>query len=134
MDRFCAAIGFALSLVVSFGCSPAPQASGPPVGNVKGIVNVDGKSVPTGEIHFGMAGVPPKVLEIKDGAFTGEAPVGNNKVEVFIYVEGPSSEKYGGARSKKNSIPQKYWGANTTLSAVVTAGGANDFKFDITSK
>jgi hypothetical protein len=124
--------GFVLALVSNLGCSSKP--TGARGTNVKGTVTLDGNSVPTGEIHFGVPGFPPKVLEIKNGAFSGEAPVGDNKVEVFIYVEGPPVEKYGGARSKMNSTPDKYWGANTTLAATVAAGGPNEFKFDLTSK
>jgi len=114
------------------GCNSDERLS--PVAKVKGTVNIDGKPIPTGEIHFGMAGVPPKVLDIKEGAFAGDAPIGNNKVEIFIYVEGPPSEKYAGTRQKQNTTPQKYWGPNTTLSASVRPGDVNDFKFDIMSK
>src|SRR5437867_1346016 len=98
MYRLCL-VCFSLAFVWNFGCAPA-QKSSPPAASVKGIVNLDGKPVPTGEIHFGMTGLPPSVLEIKDGTFSGEVPVGKNQVEVFIYVEGPPSEKRGGARSK----------------------------------
>jgi len=77
------------------------------------------------------------VLEIKDGNFSGEAPVGKNKVGVYIYSEvarpEKEKEKYGGEKSKKNTLPAKYWGADTTLSADVTASGPNEFKFAVTS-
>src|SRR5262249_9055576 len=101
---------------------------------VKGTVNIDSKPLPTGEIHFGMTGVPPRVLQITDGTFGGEAPIGKNQVEVFIYVEGPPSEKYPGERSKKNTAPDRYWWPKTILAAPATASGTNEFKFDITSK
>jgi len=122
-----------LALVWNCGCNSA-QPGATPVAPVKGVINIDGKSIPIGEIHFGMPGVPPRVLEIKDGSFSGEAPVGKNQVEVFIYAEGAPSEKYGGTRIKKNTVPARYWGANTILAATVNAGETNTFQFAITSK
>ncbi len=133
MSRSCLATCVVLALVGHPGCGPAKPTAGA-VANVRGTVSIDGKLVPAGEIHFGMLGVSPKILEIHNGAFAGEAPVGNNQVEVFIYVEGPPVEKYGGARQKQNTTLPKYWGPNTTLSAEVSASGPNEFKFDITSK
>ncbi len=133
MNRFCRVFGFAVVFGWVLGCSSSQPAGGPPVTQVKGTVTMDGKAIPTGEIHFGMPGVPPRVLAIKDGAFAGEAPVGKNQVEVFVYTEGAAVKgKHGGEGSKTNTVPQKYWGANTTLSAPVTAGGTNDFKFALT--
>lgn len=133
MYRLCLALGFGLALVWNFGCTPAPRGAAP-AAHVKGTVHIDGKPVPTGEIHFGMTGVPPRVLKISDGGFSGEAPIGKNQVEVFIYVEEPPSEKYPGTPTKKNTTPDKYWGPNTTLEATVNAKGTNEFKFAITSK
>jgi hypothetical protein len=134
MYRFCLASCFVIALVWSCGCSPAAKQGGAPAATVKGTVTLDKKPVPAGEIHFGPAGAPPTVLEIRDGAFSGEAPVGKNQVEVYIFVEGAPSEKYGGLRTKTNTAPQKYWGPNTTLSATVNTGEANAFKFDLTSR
>jgi hypothetical protein len=133
MYRVCFAICFGLPLVWTFGCTPPPNGPAP-AARVKGTVHIDGKPVPSGKIHFGMIGVPPRVLNIADGTFAGEAPIGRNQVEVFIYAEGPPSEKYPGTPTKKNTTPDKYWGPNTILEATVAAGGTNEFKFDITSK
>jgi len=97
---------------------------------------MDGKPLPTGELHFGIPGVPPGVLNVKDGTFSGSAPVGKNKVELFIYVEGPPrpDKKYGDTPTKTNTAPGKYWGPNTALEATVEAGKPNEFKFEVTSK
>ena len=133
MYRTCLAICCAVALVWGLGCGSAPPGAAP-AAPVKGTVTLDGKALPTGEVHFSMPGVPPKVLEVKDGTFSGEAPVGKNQVEVFVYTEGPASTKYGGVRPKINTTPERYWGPKTELSAPVEAGGTNDFKFDITSK
>jgi hypothetical protein len=126
-------IGCALAIVCNGGCG-SEQKGAAPAAQITGTVTLDGNPVPAGEIHLGMAGVPPRVLQIKDGAFSGEAPIGKNQVEIFIYEEGPPSEKRGGARSKKNIAPEKYWGQETVLEATVEAGGTNEFKFTLTSK
>jgi len=118
---------------MSGGCGSG-QNGLPPVAAVKGTIQLDGQPVPTGELHFGMAGVPPQVLQITNGTFSGEAPVGKNKVEVFIYQEGPPSGKYGGAASKVNVAPPKYWGPTSMLEATVNASGTNEVKFEMTSK
>jgi hypothetical protein len=81
-----------------------------------------------------MPGVPPRIVQISNGTFSGEAPIGKNQVEVFVYVEGPPTDKYPGVPTKKNTTPAKYWGPNTTLDATVAAGAANEFKFDLKSK
>jgi hypothetical protein len=134
MRFLCLAIGIALAVAGPGGCGTSPSPGLPPTAKVKGTVSLDGKSVPTGAIQFGQPGVPSQGLEIKNGAFAGEVPVGKAQVEVFIYAEGPASEKYGGAKSKTNIAPQKYWGTNTTLSADIKPGDANEFKFDLTAK
>lgn len=130
----CLAVSVALAVAGLGGCGASPSPGLPPTAKVKGTVKLDGKPVPAGDIHFGQPGVPSHGLEIKDGAFSGEVPVGKAQVEVFIYAEGPATEKYGGAKSRTNVAPQKYWGTNTTLSADVKPGDANEFKFDLTAK
>ena len=133
MTRICPAICFGLAVVWTVGCSPPPKGAAP-AASVKGTVFLDAKPIPAGEIHFGMTGYPPSVLQITNGDYAGEAPIGKNQVEVFIYVEGPASEKYGGARPKTNTAPEKYWGPSTTLDALVKAGETNEFKFNLTSR
>jgi len=133
MSRFLFGIVLCCAAIVSTGCG-SEQNGLPPVAPVKGTIQLDGQPVPKGELHFGMSGVPPQVLPITNGAFEGKAPVGKNKVEFFIYQEGPPSGKYGGAASKVNVAPAKYWGPNSTLEATINASGANDLKFDVTSK
>jgi len=133
MDRSCLAPWLVLALAWGPGCSPAVNPP-PPSARVKGTIELDGKPVPTGELHFGRPGVPPGVVAVTDGTFSGDAPVGKNKVEFYHYVDGPSSAKYGGVATKTNSAPGKYWGPNTVLEATVEAGGDNDFKFTLSSK
>jgi hypothetical protein len=132
MNRLGLAVCLGLAIVLNSGCGPKgpPQA---PVAKVKGTVNIDGKPIPTGEIHFGMLGVPPKVSKITEGKYEGEAPVGDNKVEVFIYKEEPNP-RYPDNPFKINTVPDKYSGPKTTLKASVQVGETNEFPFEITSK
>ena len=134
MNRLGLAICFALALVWTFGCSGRPGP--PPTADVKGTINMDGKPLPTGELHFSVHGSPPSVLKVKDGTFAGQAPVGQNKVELFIFVDAPPNPKYkgGDAIAKINTAPGKYWGPNTALDAAVSATSANDFKFNVSSR
>lgn len=134
MSRSCLATCSALALVLTFGCAgrtgPAPTA------DVKGTINMDGKPLPAGELHFSIPGYPPSVLKVSDGTFKGQAPIGQNKVELFIYVDDKPNPKYteGGGTGKINTAPGKYWGPNTELDAGVSATATNDFKFDLKSK
>ena len=132
MDRFRIVTVIGLMILGHAGCTsahpPPPEAS-----VVDGTVTLDGKPVPTGEIHFGMLGVPPKVLEISDGYFSGDVPVGDHQVEVYIFVEGPPNPRFPDVPTKTNVAPPKYWGPATMLKGTVKANEANDFKFKMTS-
>lgn len=133
MHRLRLAICIGLTIIGMSGCTPAPEPPDPTT-PVKGTISLDGKPVPTGEIHFGALGVPPKVLTITDGAFAGDGPVGDNHVEVFIYEEGPPNPRYPDVPTKTNTVPAKYWGPNTVLKATIREDEPNEFRFEMTSK
>ena len=133
MYRCCVAFCFVLAIAWNFGCSPAPKGAAPST-SVKGTVKIDGKPIPTGEIHFGLTGFPGSTMQITDGAYSGQAPVGKNHVEVFIYKDGPPSTTDPTKPSKVVATLPKYWGPTSTLDATVNATGTNEFNFDITSK
>jgi len=122
---------FCFACALSAGCAPPPKGAAP-AAKVKGSVSLDGAALPVGEIHFTIAGYPPRKLTIDKGAFAGEAPIGKNNVEVYVFVEKPSEKP--GQTSKVNTVDEKFWGPNSTLSADVQKGGANEFKFDVASK
>ena len=133
MCRFCLAVCFGMALVGSVGCG-STQKGAAPAADVKGTITLDGVPVPTGEVHFVMAGFPPSVLTITNGTYSGQAPIGQNRVEVFLFVEGPPSEKHAGTLTKRNTSPSQYWGPNTILGATVSEKEPNEFKFELTSK
>jgi hypothetical protein len=135
MLRFCLTGSFVVALLWSCGCASSSDRKGAaPAARVTGTVTMDGKALPAGELHFSVPGYAPRVLEVKEGKYEGEAPLGKNEVQLFIFTEGPPVKRYGGQRIKTNVAPAKYWGPNTTLGATVEAGGANEFKFALASK
>jgi hypothetical protein len=102
---------------------------------VKGTVNLDGKAMPDGEIAFFLPGEVPTSMPIQNGTFSGQAGIGKNRVEVRAYKAGTpvkmGGQDFGG--EKENYIPAQF-NTNSTMEADVTSGGANDFKFDVTSQ
>jgi hypothetical protein len=135
MRRFLLASSLVLVFLGGLGCSSGSDRKGAaPAARVNGEVTMDGKALPNGELHFSVPGYPPRVLEIKEGKFEGEAPVGKNEVQFFIYVEGPPMKRYNNQRPKTNVAPAKYSGPKTVLSATVDANGTKDLKFDLKSK
>lgn len=125
----------ALMSLSAIGCGPsAPPA--PKQGDVKGTVTLDSKPMESGEVSFVIVGQPPSVLPVTNGAFSGKASIGANRVEVYSYRAGGAAVEMGGQKfggDKENFIPAKF-NADSTLKADVAQSGANDFKFDVTSK
>jgi len=111
------------------GCGKGKPAPVP----VKGTVQLNGKPLPKGEIIFSVPGEPVCTFQISDGSFSGDAHPGKNRVEVASYKDGPPlSTDPSGPPTKVNTLPPRY-NIKTTLDADVTEGGANDFKFTLTS-
>lgn len=133
MSRFCLALCIGLSILGNSGCGGGAKAPVvDPVAPVKGTITLDGKPLPTGELHFSTLGVPPSVLQVKDGAFAGNAPIGEDLVEAYIFIEGPVNSKYPEVPTKVNTAPVKYSGPKSLLKATVTKAGPNEFKFAMT--
>jgi len=123
-----------VALLLSAGCDKSGKDK---LVAVSGTVTLDGQPMKDGEISFSTPGEPPQVLPIKDGAFQGEVKGGKRRVEIRAYKEGVAS---GGmykngemAAPKQNYIPDKY-NNSSQLTADVTPGGQNQFKFEITSR
>jgi hypothetical protein len=125
-------IAVALVAVGLAGCTP--KAKPATMTAVKGSVNLDGKPMPDGEITFFLPGQVPTAIPIQNGAYSGQAAVGKNRVEIRAYRAGTAvkmgDQTFGG--DKENYLPAKYNSAST-FNAEVASGGANDFKFDVTS-
>jgi len=124
-------MGFA-ALVVLAGCNSEPK--GPKLTPVKGTVTLDGQPMASGEVIF-VSGGSASTAQVTNGAFTGEAPLGDNVVQIFSYREGAAAVEMGGEKfggGKENFIPPQF-NANSTMKANVEAGKANEFKFEVTS-
>ena len=130
-----ASLGFCVALSFTFaGCGSAP--TGPKLAPVKGNVTLDGKPLESGELTFLVPGNMPSSLTIVNGVFSGEAAVGENRVEVYSYRLGGQvvkmgDENFGG--EKENFIPAKF-NTMSTLKAQVADAGVKDLKFEVKSK
>jgi hypothetical protein len=126
-----AALLFGLSLL---GCSDKPSTY-----PVSGTVMFDGQPVTDGDIVFRDVEdkVGPDAGKIKDGQFTFRAKPGKKKVEIQANrlkklpsgVTGPM----GQTEVPLNYIPARY-NTKTELTADVTADGANQYEFKMTSQ
>jgi len=125
--------GFAAFVCLAFVCSCTPQnAPAPPTAKVSGKVTLDGQPMESGTIRFVVPSQPPKSMEIKSGAFSGEAFTGKNKVEVVKEVDGPPSTTDPKIITKINEVSTRFSGPTSKLSAEVPASGATDLKFEVT--
>jgi len=122
-----------LTLVLSLGCgeSGLPKAV---MVDVKGKVNLDGKSLKEGTISFTTPGFPADTLTITDGAFSGKAGVGEKRrVEIYADKEGPLDKDpmTGEPMKTRVSIVSPMFNTNSTLTATITKDGENTFTFDV---
>lgn len=118
-------------LVVLVGCSSGGPTA-PSLVKVSGTVSLDGKPMPAGEVRFGVMGYPPKVIEIKGGAFAGEAYVGKNQIDVVWEKDGPPNPTDPTSRIKVNTVADRFSGPKSVLNAEITE--AKEFKFAVTSR
>lgn len=98
---------------------------------VKGSVMVKGKALAEGEIYFIVSGYAPNVIPIANGEYAGKAKVGNNRIEIRSWKEGPPlSTDTTKQPTKVNTIPSAY-NDSSKLTAEVQSKGDNDFKFSV---
>jgi hypothetical protein len=130
MFRFFSLLGLCVAVVLVSGCNKTPKDQSVPV---QGQVNLDGKPMSDGDVYFSLQGMPPSVMAVTNGTYSGQARVGQNRVEVRAYKVGPPiSTDPDKKPTKLNYLPPK-WNAKSELTADVKAGAANEFKFDVTS-
>jgi len=123
------------TLVTCLGCTGPKPVEPPKTYDVKGQVKLDGNPMAEGEISFSLTGEVPQLLQVKDGAYSGKAYVGKNRVEIRSYKAAEPVEMDGkivNEGSKENILPAQY-NSSSTLSAEVTAAGPNEFNFEVTS-
>ena len=71
------------------GCTPKNDPA-PPTAPVKGTVTLDGQPMTEGEVRFAVKGYPSRPFEIKNGAFSGDAFIGQNNIEVTLDKDAPN--------------------------------------------
>ena len=97
---------------------------------VKGSVMVNGKALAEGEIYFIVSGYAPNIIPIANGEYAGKAKVGNNRIEIRSWKEGPPlSTDTTKQPTKVNTISNAYNDASK-LTAEVQLKGENNFKFN----
>lgn len=124
----------ALAAVVAVGLAGCGSAAGVPLDEtipVQGKVQLDGQPLAEGEITFSVDGKPPQIAPITDGAYSGQALVGENRVEIAVYKT--ETDAMTGDPMKINTLPARF-NTQSTLKAPVTASGPNQFDFEVQSK
>ena len=123
----------AIAFLIILGCGPREAA---PV-SVRGIVTLDGKPLPEGQISFSTLGQVPTILSIRDGRFDGNVSPGVKRVEVGVYRPATIPKELAGAPAPpeglmENTLPVRYH-AQSTLTATI-GDTPKDLEFSLTSK
>jgi hypothetical protein len=132
MNRFVCVAVLAGVAWCATGCKDS-SATTPSLVPVKGTVTLDGKPMAGGEVRFTAPGQTLRTVEIKDGAFSGQAYPGKNRVDVVWDQDGPPNPMDPSSRIKVNTVAPQFSGPNSKLSADIGSSGAPDLKFEVTS-
>lgn len=104
---------------------------------VRGKVFVDNAPLSDGRVSFvTVAAGLSDVMEIKDGAFSGEAAAGERRVEFSRVINvKPSGPPIAGmpAEVPQESLPAKL-NSESTYTVTVQTSGENNFTFDLKSR
>lgn len=120
------------TLMALFACASGKKPP-PPAQPVKGTVTLDGKRMPDGELIMALPGEAPTILDVKDGAFTGTALMGTNRVEIRAFKNGPPlSTDPEKKPSRQNYLPERF-NARSDLTAEVGTG-SNEYQFEVKSR
>ncbi|WP_298860489.1 hypothetical protein [uncultured Gimesia sp.] len=132
-------ITFVCTVMILTGCGGAND--GPATFPVSGKVTWDGKPVVEGNIIFRDAEekTASAAGKIEDGEFSFRAIAGKKTVVITATREVPGKTAVGGAPDEpavpaiEQYIPADY-NEKSTLEAVVSDSGSNEFEFDLKSK
>jgi hypothetical protein len=86
-----------------------------------------------GEVRFGLAGQPPQIFQVQGGAFSGQAFVGQNQVDVVWEKDGEPNPMNPGTFLKVNAVSGEFSGGRSPFKPNIGAQGAADLKFEVTS-
>jgi hypothetical protein len=115
------------------GCGGRPST---PMAPVSGTVTLDDQPLAHGEIHFWTVSQGRyEVVPIVRGSFSGKATLGERRVEIYSYKEGPqlSGPGEGQSATPVNTLPARY-STRSELTASVMSNKPNTFEFQLRSK
>lgn len=130
MYRLTPLLSFVALCLIVLGCGQ--KSSTAKLAPVKGTITLNGKAMGGGEIRFSVPGQPVKTMPIASGAFSGEASVGKNNVEVVWEKDGPPNPMNPSEKLKVNVVNPQFSGPSSELKADITDKGATDLKFTVT--
>jgi hypothetical protein len=122
-----------VSAALLAGCGQEAGPKGPAKAKVSGTVNLDKRPMAGGEVRFNLAGQPVQVIEVKEGAFSGEAFVGQNQIDVVLEKDGPPHPMDPTQKIKVNTVDPKFSGAESPFKEDIPAAGKSDIKLEVTS-
>lgn len=121
-----------LVLVIFMGCNNSGPATAART-QVSGTVLLDGKPMNGGEVRFNLTGQPAQVIEVHEGAFSGEVFVGTNRIDVLWEKDGPPHPMEPNEFLKVNVVSGNFSGPNSPFQHEIGESGANDLKFEVTA-
>ncbi|WP_145093024.1 hypothetical protein [Anatilimnocola aggregata] len=134
MIRQISPVGLLLLLcVTTFGLQGCAKP-GPSQYSVSGKVTLDGQPLSEGTVYLKVIETGALVtLPVKNGTFQGKSTEGNWRVEVVAYRITPIPGDRMGSETAELLIAPRF-NSQSTLTAVVTPAGPNEFVFEVTSK
>jgi hypothetical protein len=129
-SRWCVCLSLAGLLIGLSGCG---RGSPPPRAGVRGTVTLDGAPMAEGQIMFlDAAGEgAPAFLDVKDGRFEGDVPLGKKKVRVLSFKKGKL--KTGEEDAVGVQVVHPHYNRNTKLTAEVSSSGVTPSEFNVKS-
>jgi hypothetical protein len=122
---------------VLLGLLLAMMGCGPGEATVSGTVTLDGKPLEEGNIAFrplpALAKSEARGGPIKDGKYQVKARPGQNRVEITATRVVPGKKDSFGTPLRESIVPEKY-NAKSELTKEISAGGANEFNFELKSR
>jgi hypothetical protein len=123
-----------MAFLTGCGGGGASNVAAPASSKVSGTVQLDGKPMAGGEVRFHAPGQPVKILEIKDGAFSGDVYPGNNRVEVLWQKNGPPNPMDKNLPPMViNTVAPEFSGIQSTLKQDVPVSGSTGLTFEVKS-
>jgi len=126
-------VGLVLIVAVTLSGCKATGPDSPALAKVSGIVNLDGKPMEGGEVRFNLTGQPTQILDVTNGAFSGNVFVGQNRIDVLWEKDGAPHPMEPDTFLKVNAVADEFSGPNSPFQQAISESGQSDLKFDVKS-